>query len=270
MAKILVVDDEAAIRLTMAAILSRDGHQVLTAENGQTALELIMSQAFELALIDLKLGDIAGTEVLAALRQQSPDTVAIMLTAQASLETAVEALRHGAHDYLFKPCQTAELRESIRRGLLKHQKEKQQHDLLRQLEQSLADNLKNLRTFIVEPTDLAIAAPTAGEFAEEQGRFLQQGRLILDFLRHIATLDDHLLALSPTEFNLLAYLLRAVPRVVSAQELVREIHGYDSEPWSASETVRTHIYHLRQKIKEATGHTNVIRTIRGVGYTIGE
>jgi DNA-binding response OmpR family regulator len=105
---------------------------------------------------------------------------------------------------------------------------------------------------------------------KDEIRFLQQGGLIVDFLRHVITLDGHLLELSPTEFDLLAYLVSEVPRVVSAQELVREVQGYESEPWEASETARYHIYRLRQKIKDATGYTNVIRTVRGIGYTIGE
>ncbi|MBN1963229.1 MAG: winged helix-turn-helix domain-containing protein, partial [Anaerolineae bacterium] len=58
--------------------------------------------------------------------------------------------------------------------------------------------------------------------------------------------------------------------VVSPRDLVREVQGYDSEPWEASETIRYHIYRIRQKIQAATGQTNVIRTVRGVGYTLAD
>jgi len=131
--RILVVDDEEHIRASMKELLTRDGYEVFVAESGEAALELIDTHSFDLALIDLKLGGIGGIEVLTALRQKSPQTVAIVLTAYASLETAVAALRQGAHDYLFKPCKPAELRESIRRGLLGRQEQRRQ-ELLHQID----------------------------------------------------------------------------------------------------------------------------------------
>jgi DNA-binding response OmpR family regulator len=261
-ANILVVDDEANIRASLAEMLARDGHKVVTAESGEAALDLVVAQAFDLALVDLRLGGIGGIEVLTALRQQSPDTVAIVLTAHASLETAVEALRQGAHDYLFKPCKPAELRESISRGLLDRQRARKQ-DLLHQIEQ-MADSLQDIRSSIVGDSP----PPETVKPAEGEGRFLQWEELIVDLLRHVIIIDGHVLDLSPTEFDLLAYLVSEAPRVVSPQELVREVQGYDSEQWEASETVRQHVYRIRQKIKEVTGKTNAIRTVRGVGYTI--
>lgn len=269
-AKILVVDDEANIRASLREILTRDGYKVVDVDCGEAALELISeaTERFDVALIDLKMGGVGGIEVLRALRQTSPDTVAIVLTAHASLETAVEALRQGAHDYLFKPCKPAELRESIRRGMLSQQ-EIRDRDLLQQIEQ-MAGSLEDIRarlTTRVERPPSAIVQPAEDE---ERRRFLQRGRLVVDSLRHLITLEDHLLDLSPTEFDLLSYLIGEAPRVVSPQELVREVQGYESEQWEASETVRQHIYRIRQKIKEATGRTGIIHTVRGVGYTIAE
>jgi DNA-binding response OmpR family regulator len=277
-ATILIIDDETSIRVTLQEILSRDGHQVITAESGQAAVELILEHEFDLALIDLKLGDMDGTEVLARLRKQWPDTVAIMLTAHASLETAVAALRQGAQDYLFKPCPTIELRESIRRGLKKRWQAKRERTLLEQLEQHLSTKLADIRTVL---GDQESASPTScleretqplpplDEPPVEPDRFLQYKGLIVDLLQHVATLDGHRLELSPTEFDLLAYLISQAPRVIAPQELVREVQGYDSEQWEASETMRSHIYHIRQKIRQATHRTDIIRTVRGVGYTIG-
>ncbi len=250
----------------------------MTVENGRSALECIAAEEFDLALIDLRLKDVGGMEVLAALRQKSPDTIVIVLTGHASLESAVEALRQGAHDYIFKPCKTVELRESIRRGLLKRQQRMQQRALIQQLEQHLS-TLQDLRTAIADPPvkpalvtlDPSFAPTSVDEMsAQEQARFIQRGGLIVDLMRHVITLNGELLELSPTEFDLLAYLVSEAPRVVPPQELVREVQGYESEPWEASETVRYHIYRLRQKIKIATDLDDVIRTVRGVGYTIDE
>lgn len=282
MAKILIVDDEASIRFVLEEMLERDGHAVTTVDSGAAALTHIARQEFDLALVDLKLEDLSGTEVLRALRQKSQDTVVIMLTGHGSLETAVDALRQGAHDYLFKPCKTVEIRESVRQGLLKRQRALQQRQVLHQLEQHLAQSLQNVRATIggqIEPdagappplprlTDALIAPPPE----ETEARFLKHGDLIVDFMRHVITLEGHLLELSPTEFDLLAYLVSESPRVIAPQELIREVQGYESETWDASDTVRYHIYRLRQKIQAAAHRSgaDIIKTVRGVGYTVGK
>jgi len=263
---ILVVDDEAQIRASLKELLTRDGYRVAAVESGEAALECIVGQAFDLALIDLRMKGMGGIELLAELRRQSPDTVVIVLTGHASLETAVETLRQGAHDYLFKPCKPAELRESIRKGLVKR-REIRQRNLLSQLDH-LASGLEDIRAAVLAWRDEPL--PSMEEPAGGTRRFLQRGGLFVDLARHVITLEGHLLDLSPTEFEILAYLTSQSPRVVSAQELVREAQGYESESWGASEIVRQHIYRLRQKLKETAGRQGIIRTVRGVGYTIDE
>lgn len=246
--KILVVDDDRLTRKYLETVLSSDGHRVVAAENGEQALEEAAKQTFDLALIDLRMPGIDGMQVLKTLRQRSPDTPLIVLTAHASLQTAVEALREGAHDYLFKPCRMAALRESVRTGLLKRRERIRQRRLLAQAQ--------------IGP-DSAPADRSA-----EQARFLQRGSLIFDFMRHVVTLDGHLLELSPTEFDLLAYLASEAPRVVPSAELAREVQGYEVAAEESQDTVRYHIYRVRQKIRSATGRQDVIRTVRGVGYAL--
>jgi DNA-binding response OmpR family regulator len=263
-AKILIVDDEPGIRFYLAETLTRDGHQVVAAESGQAALNCLAARDFDLVLLDLKLKDMNGLDVLAALRRQSPETIVIMLTAHASLETAVEALRQGAHDYLFKPCKTVELRESVRTGLLKRQRELEQRALLAELEKRLTSGSPDV------PRPALDSQPAAPLPEQEPGRFLRRGELIVDFMRHVILLDGHLLELSPTEFDLLAYLASVAPRVAPPQELVREVQGYDCDPREASDLLRYHIYRLRRKIQDATGHADLIRTRRGVGYALSE
>ena len=276
-AKILVIDDEPGIRFFLEELLTSDGHQVVAVESATAALRCLTAAEFDLALVDLRLKDIGGMEVLATLRQLSPDTVVIVLTGHASLETAVEALRQGAHDYLFKPCKTVELRDSIRRGLVKRQQKARQRGLLQQVEQHLFSSLQDLRaTIVTEPStpcssvflEQSTSLLLDDEPAEEGDRFLQRDGLIVDLTRHVITLEGNLLELSPTEFDLLAHLISEAPRVVRPQELVREVQGYETEQWEASETVRYHIYRIRQKIKAATGRRDVIQTVRGVGYMI--
>lgn len=267
-AKVLVVDDEASIRFFLTEVLEKDGHRVTAVDSGEAAVHTAQGESFDLALIDLRLPGMDGMQVLKTLRQITPNTTIIVLTAHASLETAIEALRQGAHDYLFKPCKTIELRESIASGLLKQQRELRQKQLLSQLERTLSSNLEEIRATVDTPTTPAPAAAPREEMNE--ARFIRRNTLFVDLTRHVITLDDNLLELSPTEFNLLAYLASEAPRVVAPQELIREIQGYDSSPWEASELARYHIYRIRQKISQAAGRDDVVRTVRGVGYTLGE
>lgn len=279
-ARILVVDDEENIRSSLQEMLSLTGYDVIAVESGEAALKLIADQEkFDLALIDIKLEGLTGIEVLAMLRRLTPETVVIILTANASLDTAVKALRYGAHDYLFKPCKPAELQESIERGLRNRQPELRQQALLHQLD-FLASNLEDIRATLgghkdgepfLADFDHPSAVPSSpAEDNASQPRFLQRGRLTVDFLRHGATLDGQLIDLSPTEFDLLAYLIQQAPRVVSPQELTINVKKYETDEWAANEAVRQNIYRIRQKIKEINNNIDIIRTVRGVGYTIEE
>ena len=268
MAKILIVDDEANIRSSLQKILSEEGYTVATAANGKAALDYVSSQQFDLALVDLRLPDMSGIDVLTTLRQQSPETINIILTAHASLGTAIEALRQGAHDYLFKPCDPEELRASVRRGLSRRRSQMAPEDLLDQLEY-LSRSLNDFRDSIISP-EASLAQSTAEPSTRMHGqRFLEKNGLIVDFLEHVASLDGQQLSLTPTQFEILAYLVKQAPRAVPPQELIRQVLGYDGERWEASEIVRQHIHQLRRKIKEKTGQTGIIRTVRGVGYAIG-
>ncbi|MCA9980579.1 MAG: response regulator, partial [Anaerolineales bacterium] len=135
---ILVVEDEYGIRLFLEHLLQRDGHTVVLAENGETAIPLI-DTSLDLAILDLNLGKgLSGLDVLQEIRQRAPDTEVILLTGHGTLETAVTALREGAHDYLFKPCQAKQLRASVASGLQKRFRVRQQNNLFNQLEQNLS------------------------------------------------------------------------------------------------------------------------------------
>jgi DNA-binding response OmpR family regulator len=247
---ILVVDDEEGIRYFLERFLTREGYQVVTVSSGEAALAQLTSTEFDVVLLDLKMKGIGGLEVLAELRQRWPATSVIILTAHGSLESAVEALRRGAHDYLFKPCKTLDLRESIRGGLIKRREQLQ------------------LRRLPASPIGPALPAESLGG-PTHPDRFLQHSGLIVDSIRHVITLDGVLLELSPTEFDLLAYLVSEAPRVVPPQELIREVQGYASDAQEAAETIRSHMYHIRRKMQTATGRS-VIITIRGIGYTLAE
>jgi signal transduction histidine kinase len=115
--KILVVDDEQSVATTIKAVLELDGNEVTAVTSGADALSQLREHEFDIVLTDLRLDDLDGIEILRETQKLWPDTVAIMLTGYASLESAVAALRSGAYDYLIKPSDVDELRATIGRAL---------------------------------------------------------------------------------------------------------------------------------------------------------
>jgi DNA-binding NtrC family response regulator len=107
--RILFADDEAYLRDLMREELPRMGHEVTVCPDGVAAIKALEKGTFDVALLDLKMPGFTGIEVLAKVRQSSPETQVVILTGQASIDTAVQALRLGAFDYLTKPCKWAEL-----------------------------------------------------------------------------------------------------------------------------------------------------------------
>src|SRR5512139_944110 len=118
-ARILIADDEPPIRKACAKILNEQGAVVEVAENGLEGLEKAKAREFDLALIDLKMPQMDGMELLEHLNLLDPDLVKIVITGFATLETAVEAVQRGAYDYLAKPFTPGELRTRVNRGVEK-------------------------------------------------------------------------------------------------------------------------------------------------------
>jgi two-component system response regulator PilR (NtrC family) len=112
--RILLVDDEPSMRDMLRIVLRRDGYDVVVAENGREALAVLERERVDLLLSDIRMADISGVDVLRAAKQTNRDIIAFMMTAFASAETAVEAMRLGAVDYFTKPFSMDELRLKVR------------------------------------------------------------------------------------------------------------------------------------------------------------
>ena len=100
---ILIVDDDPSIRKVMAAILEEKGYKVDTAETGKIAIQKTKTKFYNLALLDIRLPDMEGTELLTQMKQTTPPMIKIMVTGYPSLQNAVEALNKGAHAFIIKP-----------------------------------------------------------------------------------------------------------------------------------------------------------------------
>jgi len=133
MSTILVVDDEPSMRDFLAIMLKKEGHDVVIAENGADALKAAQAEIFDLAITDVKMPGIDGIGVLKSLKEISPDTVVIMVTAFATAETAVEAMKLGAYDYILKPFKIDELKLIIHNSLEKRHLKKENILLKREI-----------------------------------------------------------------------------------------------------------------------------------------
>jgi len=117
--KILVVDDERSMREFLTIMLQKDGHDVASASNGKEAVDCIVQKTFDIVITDLKMPQLDGIDVLKTVKESAPETVVIMITAYASAETAVDAMKQGAYDYITKPFKIEEIKLIVRNALEK-------------------------------------------------------------------------------------------------------------------------------------------------------
>lgn len=121
--KVLVVDDERVIREILADFLSMEGFTVRTAEDGAAALVELSRQSFDVVLTDMKMPNMGGLELLEAIKKHTPSVVTVMMTGFGTVETAIDAMKRGAYDYILKPFKVEEVVHTIRRALQKQKLE---------------------------------------------------------------------------------------------------------------------------------------------------
>jgi DNA-binding response OmpR family regulator len=255
-ARILMVDDEAAIRLTLGALLDRAGYDVTPAENGEEAIMLLERQAFDLLLVDLKMPGMDGMQVVAAARARQPDIAVIVLTGHGSLDTAVEGLHQGIFDYLLKTTAPDQVIERVKAALAAREQALRQRTLL----DVVGTAMQELR-----------GSPPPGtpdQEAPSSGRQMTVGALQLDTWRQAATLAGRTLPLTPTEFRVLLCLAEHAGMMLSYAQLVRCSQGYDASELEASELIKPHIHHLRQKLEPDPSAPRYILNVRGKGYLL--
>ncbi|MFQ5578726.1 MAG: response regulator transcription factor, partial [Anaerolineae bacterium] len=115
--RILIVDDEETIRYFLRLELEQLDYEVWDAATGEKAMQLLDTHSFDVILLDLRLPGIGGLKVMRYCKQTSPHTSIIIITAYATLDSAIDALKHGAHDYILKPFNTAQVLASVASGI---------------------------------------------------------------------------------------------------------------------------------------------------------
>ena len=237
--KILVVDDEEVLLETIAYNLEQAGYQVITVCDGASALEAARRESPHLIILDIMLPGMDGLEVCRLLRRENSTatTPIMMLTAKGDEIDKVVGLEVGADDYVTKPFGRRELLARVRA-------------LLRRAEY----------------------VPASKEGTEAEGehevvrvrRELVAGPLRIDLAGRRVICRDRELELQPKQFDLLTYLVRNRGTVLTRDQLLQNVWGYDYV--GDTRTVDVHIRWLREKIEEDPANPRLIQTVRGVGY----
>lgn len=259
---ILIVDDEASLRQTLARILQRADYEVTTTASGSEALTLLAQHSFDLVYLDIRMPDISGLEVLKTIHAKYPELPVILFTAQPDLNSAVEAVRSGAIDYLLKPLKPQTIIERTGSVLVNKQKERRKRELQRQIE-TLQAELNALEREDGSPPG---HASQPADISDD--RFLKRGLLTLDMLTRRVTLNERVVNLPPTSFDYLLVLARHTPNVVDYQTLVSEAQGYETDPHEAQELTKWHIHHIRQMLEPDTRNPIYVINVRGTGYRL--
>lgn len=272
---VLVVDDEGANRYSVSKTLQKVGYMVDEAASGEEALEKMGKQEYDVVLTDIRMPPgLDGVELLRRIKDQSPDAIVILMTGYASLSTAVEALRLGAHDYLIKPSSSQDIRQSVSRGIERAQNLKRRRSLLDAIRNDVFE-LARTDVEATKPGDIESGIGSTNEQLYDEAETaspnsMQLGPLTVFPGRYQIAVGDHPIDLTPTEFDLLLYLGAHRGRVVPCNELVREVRGYSVDEAEAREVIRPHVSNLRRKLKTAGQNADLIVNVRGIGYRLTE
>jgi two-component system alkaline phosphatase synthesis response regulator PhoP len=212
--RLLLVEDDTTLRQALSFNLSREGYEVATAADGESALEAARSGRLDLILLDVMLPGMSGVEVLRVLRREGVSTPVIILSAKGDEIDRVVGLQVGADDYVAKPFSRPELLARIEAVL---RRERRRSD-------------------------------DAPEPREE----LTHGAVRIDVARREVTVDGEPVHLTTKEFDLLAQMAASPGRIFTRDQLLARIWGYDYE--GDGRTVDVHVSWLRGKLRGASGH----------------
>jgi len=221
--RILLVEDEPGLVLTLSDLLGAENYEVETAADGPTGLDKALTGRFDLLILDVMLPGKNGLDVCRELRRQGCDVAILMLTAKTQIIDRVVGLKLGADDYLTKPFDPSELLARVEALLRRVSKEK---------------------------------LPSLARF--------QFGNVQIDFEKAEVLKDGVPVNLASREMQLLRYLIEHRGKVLSREELLKNVWEYQADV--STRTVDVHIAWLRQKLEDNPQLPKHISTLRGSGY----
>lgn len=228
MYKVLIVEDEPDMRLGLKDNLEFDGYEVESAENGKEGYEKITNNNYDLVLMDVMMPEMSGFEVCKQIRKDGINVPIILLTAKGEEIDKVRGLELGADDYITKPFSLRELLARVKAVLRR--------------------------------------APEHSAQIDKKNSKIQIGMLTIDFSTFIATSKNKPVQMSHKEFELLHYLWDKRNTVVTRDDLLNKIWGYEESP--TTRTVDNFIVRLRQKIEKDPERPHIIITVHGIGYKL--
>lgn len=226
MSKILIVEDDPAMQSGLKDNLEYEGHEIESANNGKAGLELLLQKTYDLVILDVMLPIMSGFDVLKNARSKGVSSPVIMLTAKGEEIDKVLGLELGADDYITKPFSLREL---------------------------LARVKAVLRRYEAGPSSMSPSAMTIG-------------KVEVDFQAYTATRSGKPVQMTPKEYDVLKYLWQRQNQVVSREQLLTNVWGYDDS--ISTRTIDNFILRLRQKIEDDPAHPRHILTIHGTGYKL--
>jgi len=253
--RILIVDDEATLRTTMADLLATEDREIVTASSGEEALAYLEGGNFDLLIVDLIMPGIDGLQVMDVAKKYSPQAQIIMLTAYGTLDSAIQAMRRGATDYLLKPATAPQIEVAVDRALRQRYEKAYREALI----ERIGDVFDELRGQAQRPSRAEPVPP-------RRERFLQSRGIIIDLQKHLVTMDSHVLDLTPTELRLLSTLIANADQVMSCGQLVYQVQNYETDEREARSIIRVYVRRLRKKIEPDPASPSYILNVRGAGY----
>jgi len=232
MSTILIVEDDSRIQKALQRLFTAEGYEVKCATDGTAGLEIFQAGSVEAVVLDLMLPGLSGRELCKIMKRASPDIPVIILSAVSEVADKVLLLELGADDYVTKPFSPKELLARVRRAM-RRGAPKTQH-------------VTNVAAETVEHEVLT--------FSDVQ----------IDFTSMEAARGGKALTLTAQEFKLLKFFARSPGRVISREELLNEVWGYENYP--TTRTVDNHILRLRQKLEPDPANPRFFLTIHGAGY----
>jgi len=250
---VLIIDNEKSAWTAWSGALQKQGYSIDHVNTVEEARNILQDRDYGLALVNFEVnGHKNGLSVLDQIQDSAPGIDVIVITTYETLNSSIDALHKGAYDYLIKPVNTMEVVSRVDRCMGERKESAERLQLINQVEMMLTQLKKQLQP---ENDDMI-----------SRNHIFETPNIIVDRRKRLVVQDGEPVQLSPTEFDMLDYLVTNEDRVVSASELIRAVQGYDMEEMAARPIVRVNIRRLRQKIEKDTSNPCYIVTVRSRGY----
>ena len=264
-ARVLIIDDEDDIRFALTRILNLEGYVAEEVSSGQKALALLQQNKYDLVILDMRMPGMSGLEVMEYISKYHPELLIIILTGQATLDSAITATKlECVVNYLLKPCRTDEFISAVKEALKKKVRRHRQHTLV-----TAAAQVLNVMHPPMPGPDSSTPPPVFTQKKQSE-QFIQIYPVTLDCKKRLITIMDQnpvqLTELTKGETAILSTLMTHANHTLSCDELVNLALGYETENTDAESLIRPYIFRLRRKLEANPAKPCLIRTVRRRGY----